>query len=179
MDNTYLIEVTQAEKSAIVEALRRVRASSPLIEEIETLEPHRGIVIEGPQNVADQLRVVSSQDAPALPVFYASGEGAQRLQLSTSFNPDRVAYIASMVFRDTAIGSLARALHRAADDLLAHINDAVSDDLNVIIEAAAESCRDALAGLRAQPLTLDRPQKYANSELTQVDTHLLPALDFA
>ena len=39
MDNTYLIEVTQAEKSAIVEALRRVRASSPLIEEIETLEP--------------------------------------------------------------------------------------------------------------------------------------------
>ena len=83
-------------------------------------------------------------------------------------------HVASMVMRDAAVTSLARALRQSADDLLAHIDDADSDDLAIIAKAAAEACRAAIAGLQGQP------QKHAKSDqLTRVDTHLLPALDFA
>ena len=89
-------------------------------EEIENLKPHHGLVIEGPADIADQLRVVSSQGEPALPVFYVSGDGAQhRARLGSSFDPERVVHVASMVMRDAAVTSLARALRQSADDLLA------------------------------------------------------------
>ena len=47
--------------------------------------------------------------------------------------------------------TLARALRQSADDLLAHIDDADSDDLAIIAEAAAETCRAAIASLKGQP----------------------------
>ena len=77
---SFLLEITTNERADIVDSLKQTNPKArALIEEIENLEPHRGLVIEGPADIADQLRVVSSQDEPALPVFYVSGDGAQRL----------------------------------------------------------------------------------------------------
>ena len=96
------------------------------------------------------------------------------MQLGSSFDPKRVVHIASMVMRDAAVTSLARALRQSADDLLAHIDDADSDDLAIIAKAAAEACRAAIAGLQGQP------QKHAKSDqVAPADTRLLAALDFA
>ncbi len=171
--DSFLLEITTNERADIVDSLKQTNPKArALIEEIENLEPHRGLVIEGPADIADQLRVISSHNKPALPVFYTSGR--HRTRLGSSFDPERVVHVASMVMRDAAVTSLARALRQSADDLLAHIDDADSDDLAIIAKAAAEACRAAIAGLQGQP------QKHAKSDqLTRVDTHLLPALDFA
>ena len=173
---SFLLEITTNERADIVDSLKQTHPKArTLIEEIENLEPHHGLVIEGPADIADQLRIVSSQGEPALPVFYVSGDGAQRpMQLGSSFDPKRVVHIASMVMRDAAVTSLARALRQSADDLLAHIDDADSDDLAIIAEAAAKACRAAIAGLQGQP------QKHAKSDqVAPADTRLLAALDFA
>ena len=55
---------------------RLILKRDTLIEEIENLEPHHGLVIEGPADIADQLRIVSSQGEPALPVLCV-GDGAR------------------------------------------------------------------------------------------------------
>ena len=109
---SFLLEITTNERADIVNSLKQTHPKArTLIEEIENLEPHHGLVIEGPADIADQLRVVSSQGEPALPVFYVSGDGAKRrMQLGSSFDPKRVVHIASMVMRDAAVTSLARAL---------------------------------------------------------------------
>jgi hypothetical protein len=202
MDNPLLLEITRAERDEIAQSLKQTHPEArALIEEIETLEPHRGLVIEGPAGIADQLRVVSSQGEPALPIYFMSGEGSKhRTQLGSSFDPDRVKLIASMVMRDSMTTSTARALRQAADDLLAHIDDPDNDDISTILEAAAETCREALASLQGQVqnagsvikaristranVDLQAPRSHSrqhaeDEQLTRTDTFLLPALDFA
>ena len=202
MDNPLLLEITRAERDDIAQSLKQTHPEArSLIEEIETLEPHRGVVIEGPAGIADQLRVVSSQGEPALPIYFMSGEGSKhRTQLGSSFDPDRVKLIASMVIRDSVTTSTARALRQAADDLLAHIDDVNSADLLTILEAAEEMCREALASLQGQiqnagsiinarisaranvDLAAPRSPSRQHAEcdqLTRADTFLLPSLDFA
>jgi hypothetical protein len=175
MDNfdSFLLEVSGDEKAEILDALKRVRPQArELIEEIETLGPHRGLVIDGPAGIADQLRVISSHGDPALPVYYTSSEDAkQRLLLATSQDSERVAHVTEMVIRDRIINSLARDLRHAAEDLLAHIDDTDSDDLAVIAESASELCRQTIARLQGRQIARDQP--------TATDIRLLPALDFA
>jgi hypothetical protein len=171
--DSFLLEVSRDEKAEILDALKRVRPQARgLIEEIETLGPHRGLVIDGPAGIADQLRVISSQGDPALPVYYTSGEGAKhRLQLATSFDSAQVAHVAESVMRDTIVNLLARDLRHAAEDLLAHIDDPDSADLAVIAESVAELCREAAARLQGRQMARDQP--------TAAEIRLLPALDFA
>ena len=158
MDNPLLLEITRAERDDIAQSLKQTHPEArTLIEEIEGLEPHCGVVIEGPAGIADQLRVVSSQGEPALPIYFMSGTGSKhRTQLASDCDPDRVKLIASMVMRDSMTTSTAGALRQAADDLLAHIDDVDSHALSTILEATAEICREALASLQDQILTPGR-----------------------
>ncbi len=171
--DSFLLEVSGDEKAEILDALKRVRPQArKLIEEIETLDPHRGLVIDGPAGIADQLRVLSSQGDPTLPVYYTSGEGAKhRLQLAASYDSERVAHVTEMVIRDRIINSLARDLRHAAEDLLAHIDDADGDDLAVIAESAGQLCREAAVRLQGRQIVREQP--------TAAEIRLLPALDFA
>lgn len=171
--DSFLLEVSGDEKAEILDALKRVRPQArELIEEIETLGPHRGLVIDGPAGIADQLRVISSQCDPALPVYYTSGEGAKhRLQLATRFDSAQVAHVAELVMRDTIVNLLARDLRHAAEDLLTHIDDPDGADLAVIAESVAVLCREAAARLQGRQISRDQP--------TAAEIRLLPALDFA
>lgn len=201
-NNSLLLEIMPAERDAIARSLKQTHPEArPLIEQIETLEPHRGIVIEGPAGIVHQLRVVSSQGEPALPIYFTSGQGSkERTRLDAGYDPDRVKLIASMVIRDSVTTSTASALRQAADDLLAHIDDAKSDDLLNILKATEEICRKALASLQGQTqndgliskaqtsartnvdVTASRPpskQHVESNQLTRVDTFLFPSLDFA
>ena len=171
--DSFLLEVSGDEKAEILDALKRVRPQArKLIEEIETLDPHRGLIIDGPAGIADQLRLISSQGDPAIPVYYTSGEGAKdRLQLATSYDSARVVHVTEMVIRDRIINLLSRDLRRAAEDLLAHIDDPDGDDLAVIAESAGQLCREAVDRLLGKQITRDQP--------TAAEIRLLPALDFA
>ena len=202
MDNPLLLEITSAERDDIAQSLKQTHPEArALIEEIERLEPHCGVVIEGPAGIADQLRVVSSQREQALPIYFMSGIGSKhRTQLGPNCDPDRVKLIASMVMRDSVTTSTARALRQAADDLLAHIDDVNSNDLSTILEEAAEICHEALASLQdriqnagsiikariSTSANVDLPAPRSPSrqhaecdQLTRADTFLLPSLDFA
>jgi hypothetical protein len=51
--DSFLLEVSGDEKAEILVALKRLRPQArELIEEIETLGPHRGLVIAGPAGIA-------------------------------------------------------------------------------------------------------------------------------
>jgi hypothetical protein len=146
----FLLEITDHDRERLIDALDP-KIDRGLVEELRSLEPWKGLVIEAPSvDAARMLSVVSSQGAVSFPVFCVFGPGARdREALTVKYDPDRVAYVARAIHRDMAIRSLINAFRQAADNLEARF-DSEGEDVMTIVEAAAEVCDDALRALRVQ-----------------------------
>ena len=142
--DSFLLQVSGDEKAEILDALKRVRPQArELIERIETLGPHRGLVIDRPAGIADQLRVISSQRDPSMPVYYTSGEGAKHRLLLASHDSwaGRSRHRDGHPRQDHKFAGARSSARRR--NYLAHIDNTDSDDLAVI---AGECFRTVPAG---------------------------------
>ncbi len=146
----FLLEITDHDRERLIDALDP-KSDRGLVEELRSLEPWKGLVIEAPDvDAARMLRVISTQESHAFPIYCVSGNGAAfREKLAVKCDPERVAYVARAIHRDIAIRSLINAFRQAADNLEARF-DGEGEDVMTIVEAAAEACDDALRALRVQ-----------------------------
>ncbi len=153
----FLLEIADDDRERLIDALDP-KSDRGLVEELRSLEPWKGLVIEAPDvDAARMLSVVSSQGAVSFPVFCIFGPGARgRETLAVKYDRDRVAYVARAIHRDMAIRSLINALRKAADELEARIDDD-GEDVVRVVDAAGEACGDALQALK--PLLISVPNR--------------------